>query len=131
MRGILIDGTVPLGQHHDPITSHTTADFGGWRCLQNVNNEEDISVLKKSKIVFLSIAAVGFMASSLTAFAEKFSDAVENKEACPVTAYPTMPLGTDPTIALDLEFGNGAQAITQCLKNRKKRRSSYVSTIPS
>jgi len=60
------------------------------------------------------------MASSVTALADRFSDAVVNKEACPVTAYPTMPLGTDPTIALDLEFGPGAQAITQCLKNRKK-----------
>jgi len=81
-------------------------------------------VLKKSKVIFLSIAAVGFMAGSVTAFAEKsdgptFSAAVVNKEPCPVTAYPTMPLGTDPTIALDLEFGAGAQAITQCLKNRK------------
>lgn len=77
-------------------------------------------MLKKSKIILLSIAAVAFMASSMTTFADKFSDAAVNKEACPVTAYPTMPLGTDPTIALDLEFGAGAQAITQCLKNRKK-----------
>lgn len=60
------------------------------------------------------------MVSSLTALADRFSDAVVNKEACPVTAYPTMPVGTDPSTALDLEFGNGAQAITQCLKNRKK-----------
>jgi intracellular sulfur oxidation DsrE/DsrF family protein len=77
-------------------------------------------VLEKSKNIFLSIAAVGLLASSVTAFAEQFSAAVENKEACPVTAYPTMPVGTDPSIALDLEFGNGAQAITQCLKNRKQ-----------
>jgi intracellular sulfur oxidation DsrE/DsrF family protein len=77
-------------------------------------------VLKKSKIVFVSVVAVGYLASSVTALADKFSDAVENKEPCPVTAYPTMPVGTDPSIALDLEFGDGAQAITQCLKNRKK-----------
>lgn len=68
----------------------------------------------------MSVTAAVFMASSMTTFAAKFSDAVENKDACPVTAYPTMPLGTDPSIALDLEFGAGAQAITQCLKNRKK-----------
>jgi hypothetical protein len=56
-------------------------------------------VLKKSKVILLSIAAIGFMVSSMTTFAATFSDAVENKEACPVTAYPTMPVGTDPTIA--------------------------------
>lgn len=77
-------------------------------------------MLIKSKVIFLSIAVAGFMASSVTAFAGQFSDAVVNKEPCPVNAYPTMPLGTDPSIALDLEFGPGAQAITQCLKNRKK-----------
>jgi len=77
-------------------------------------------VLKQLKIVLLSVASVGFMVSSVTALADRFSDAVVNKEPCPVTAYPTMPVGTDPSIALDLEFGNGAQAITQCLKDRKK-----------
>lgn len=77
-------------------------------------------MLKQLKIVLLSVASVGFMVSSVTALADRFSDAVVNKEPCPVTAYPTMPVGTDPSIALDLEFGNGAQAITQCLKDRKK-----------
>ena len=78
-------------------------------------------MLKKSKIVFVSIAAVGFMFSSVTALADRFSDAVVNKEECPVNAYPGTPYSGYPaSIALDAEFGAGAQAITQCLKNRKK-----------
>jgi intracellular sulfur oxidation DsrE/DsrF family protein len=87
-------------------------------------------VLNKSTKQFL--AMVVLLAGSMPVFATNFSDAVVNKDPCPVNpanpsgiAYP----GTDPTVTLDgipaaqvidAEFGPGAQAITQCLKNRKR-----------
>jgi len=68
------------------------------------------------------------MANSVTAFGERldnkfsqqFSDAVVNKDPCPVN--PANPAYADypASIAIDAEFGPGAQAITQCLKNRTK-----------
>ena len=53
-------------------------------------------MLKKSKAIFLSIAAVGLMTSSVTALADYFSDAVVNKEECPVNAYPGTPYSGYP-----------------------------------
>lgn len=77
-------------------------------------------MLNKSKLTLLSAAALVFLSSTMTAFGTQFSDAVVNKEDCPVNAYPGTPYSGYPaSIAIDAEFGAGAQAITQCLKNRK------------
>ena len=77
-------------------------------------------MLNKSKVAILSIAAVAFMLNTVATFATQFSDAVVNKEDCPVNAYPGTPYSGYPaSIAIDAEFGAGAQAITQCLKHRK------------
>jgi len=93
----------------------------------------NIKITHTIKSILLSIAVTGFLAMSLPSFAARYDDndhhsrndndfsaAVVNKEACPVNAYPGTPYSGYPaSVALDAEFGLGAQAITQCLKNRK------------
>ena len=77
-------------------------------------------MFNNTKNTLLSIAAVAFMSSTMAAFGAQFSDAVVNKEECPVNAYPGTPYSGYPaSVAIDAEFGAGAQAITQCLKHRK------------
>jgi len=79
-----------------------------------------IKIARTIKTVLFSVVVTCFFAGSLPAFATQFSDAVVNKEPCPVNAYPGTPYSLyPPSVAIDAEFGEGAQAITQCLKNRK------------
>lgn len=78
-----------------------------------------------------SVLTAGLVFGAAAAFAETFSPAVDNAEPCPVNAaYPgkmsldgSVMLGDVPTdMVIDAEFGAGAQAITQCLKERKKAK---------
>lgn len=88
-------------------------------------------MLYKSKDVFLSIITAALIFSSTTIFAETFTPAIDNAEPCPVNpAYPdndslfngSTLTGVAADQVIDAEFGPGAQAITQCLKERKKAK---------
>lgn len=76
------------------------------------------------KKTLLSVLTTCLILSSSLVSAVEFSAAVENKDPCPVNAaYPDrIPAGTATTEAIDAEFGAGAQAITQCLKERKSAK---------
>lgn len=87
--------------------------------------------MNKSKDVFLSIATAGLIFGSTITLADSFSPAVDNEAPCPVNpAYPDGTSGYDGSSlsgipadqVIDAEFGPGAQALTQCLKKRKKAK---------
>lgn len=82
-------------------------------------------MFNNSKKSLLSVVAAGLFVASSSVLAV-FDPAVSNAQPCPVNAaYPAkttadgITLGDVPTNqVIDAEFGEGAQAITQCLKNR-------------
>lgn len=82
-------------------------------------------MFNNSKKSLLSVVAASLIVASSSVLAA-FDDAVSNTQPCPINAaYPLKlnsdgtPLGDFPADqVIDAEFGEGAQAITQCLKNR-------------
>lgn len=83
----------------------------------------------KFKKILLTVVAAGFIFSSAASFAENFPPAIDNAEPCPVNpAYPDndslfdggLLTGVPADQVIDAEFGPGAQANTQCMKERKK-----------